>query len=74
MYAADHLGFPFLSPYLDSIGTSFRHGASFAIGGSTIRPQNESMSLNGVPPFSLDVQIGQFDNFKFRTGYFYKQG
>ena len=74
MYAAEHLGLPYLSPYLDSIGTNFRHGANFAIGGSTIRPQNESMSLNGVSPFSLDVQIVQYDNFKVRTSYFYKQG
>ncbi|XVF60192.1 hypothetical protein PTKIN_Ptkin08bG0024700 [Pterospermum kingtungense] len=72
-FIAEHLGLPYLSPYLDSIGTSFRQGANFAIGGATIRPQNESMSLNGVPPFSLDVQITQFDNFKVRTGYFYKQ-
>ena len=74
MYAAEHLGFPYLSPYLDSIGTSFRYGANFAIGGSTIRPQNESMSLNGVSPFSLDFQIIQYDNFKARTSYFYNQG
>ncbi|KAK8619078.1 hypothetical protein V6N13_133045 [Hibiscus sabdariffa] len=73
-FIAEHLGLPYLSPYLDSIGTSFRHGANFAIGGSTIRPQNESMSLNGVSPFSLDVQIVQFDNFKVRTGYFYERG
>ncbi|KAE8718482.1 putative methyltransferase PMT9-like [Hibiscus syriacus] len=71
---AEHLGLPYLSPYLDSIGTSFRHGANFAIGGSTIRPQNESMTLNGVSPFSLDVQLVQFDNFKVRTGYFYEHG
>ncbi|XVF16318.1 hypothetical protein REPUB_Repub10bG0020900 [Reevesia pubescens] len=72
-FIAEHLGLPYLSPYLDSIGTSFRHGANFAIGGATIRPQNESMSLNGIPPFSLDTQIIQFDNFKARTGYFYNQ-
>ncbi|KAE8696170.1 Esterase [Hibiscus syriacus] len=73
-FIAEHLDLPYLSPYLDSIGTSFRHGANFAIGGSTIRPQNESMSSNGVSPFSLDVQIVQFDNFKIRTGYFYERG
>ncbi|XVF60193.1 hypothetical protein PTKIN_Ptkin08bG0024800 [Pterospermum kingtungense] len=72
-FIAEHLGLPYLSPYLDSIGTSFRHGANFAIGGTTIRPQNESISLNGVLPISLDVQVTQFDNFKVRTGYFYKQ-
>ncbi|XWS44103.1 hypothetical protein CRYUN_Cryun15aG0016000 [Craigia yunnanensis] len=72
-FIAKHLGLPYLSPYLDSIGTSFRYGANFAIGGSTIRPQNESMSLNGVSPFSHDIQIVQYDNFKARTSYFYNQ-
>ncbi|XVF57955.1 hypothetical protein PTKIN_Ptkin07bG0023800 [Pterospermum kingtungense] len=72
-FIAEHLGFPYLSPYLDSIGTSYRYGANFAIGGSTIRPQNESMRLNGVSPFSLDIQIVQFDQFKSRTSYFYEQ-
>ncbi|OMO59315.1 Lipase, GDSL [Corchorus capsularis] len=72
-FIAEHLGLPHLSPYLDSVGTSFRHGANFAIGGSTIRNQNESMSLNGVSPFSLDIQMIQFNNFKGRTGYLYNQ-
>ncbi|XVF14014.1 hypothetical protein REPUB_Repub09cG0019800 [Reevesia pubescens] len=70
-FIAEHLGLPYLSPYLDSIGTSFRHGANFAMGGTTIRPQNESMSLNGIPPFSLDMQMIQYNNFKARTSYFY---
>ncbi|XP_022739949.1 GDSL esterase/lipase At5g14450-like [Durio zibethinus] len=72
-FIAEHLGLPYLSAYLDSIGTSFRHGANFAMGGVTIRPQNESMSLNGVPPFSLDIQMVQFNQFKARTSYLYNQ-
>ncbi|KAK6228983.1 GDSL lipase/esterase - like 10 [Theobroma cacao] len=72
-FIAEHLDLPHLSPYLDSIGTSYRHGANFAIGGSTIRPQNESMSLNGVSPFSLDIQFIQYNQFKARTSFLYNQ-
>lgn len=69
---AEKLQLPYLSPYLDSIGTNFRHGANFATGGSTIRRQNESVFLNGVSPFSLDIQIVQFNQFKDRTSKLYK--
>ncbi|KAL3525798.1 hypothetical protein ACH5RR_014170 [Cinchona calisaya] len=41
-FIAEHLGLPLLSPYLDSVGTNFHHGANFATGGATIRRQNES--------------------------------
>lgn len=71
---AEHLGLPYLSGYLDSIRTNFRHGANFATGGATIRPQNEAFSSTGVSPFSLDIQIVQFDQFKARSSYFYNQG
>lgn len=72
-FIAKHLGLPYLSPYLDSIGANFRHGANFATGGSTIRRQNESFFLNGVSPFSLDIQVAQFTQFKSRTGWFFNQ-
>ncbi|OMP06341.1 No apical meristem (NAM) protein [Corchorus capsularis] len=35
---AERLGLPYLSAYLDSTGTNFRHGANFATGGSCIQP------------------------------------
>ncbi|GKV07822.1 hypothetical protein SLEP1_g19536 [Rubroshorea leprosula] len=72
-FIAEHLGLPYLSGYLDSIGTNFRHGANFATGGATIRPQNEAYSSTGVSPFSLDIQVVQFDQFKARSSYFYNQ-
>ncbi|KAF8399794.1 hypothetical protein HHK36_015665 [Tetracentron sinense] len=72
-FIAEHLGLPYLSPYLDSIGTNFRHGANFATAGSTIRRQNETIFQHGVSPFSLDVQIVQFDEFKARTSDLYNQ-
>ncbi|KAF6157501.1 hypothetical protein GIB67_004439 [Kingdonia uniflora] len=66
-FMAEHLGLPYLSPYLDSIWPNFGHGANFATGGSTIRPQNKTLFEAGVSPFSLNVQLWQFDQFKSRT-------
>lgn len=72
--AANHLELPYLSAYLNSIGANFRHGANFATGGSTIRRQNESVFLNGASPFSLDIQVVQFRQFKNRTIDLYREG
>ncbi|KGN59717.1 GDSL esterase/lipase At5g14450 [Cucumis sativus] len=66
-FIAKQLELPYLSAYLNSIGTNFRHGANFATGGSTIRRQNESVFENGISPFSLDIQVVQFRQFKNRT-------
>lgn len=71
-FIAEHLGLPYLSAYLDSLGWSFRHGANFATGGSTIRRQNESFFENGVSPFSLDIQTAHYDQFVARTSYLFK--
>jgi hypothetical protein len=73
-FAAKRLRLPYLSAYLNSIGTNFKHGANFATGGSTIRRLNESFFANGVSPFSLEIQIVQFDQFKTRTSNLYNQG
>ncbi|CAK9169220.1 unnamed protein product [Ilex paraguariensis] len=62
----ENLGLPYLSAYLDSIGTNFRHGANFATGGSSILP-------GGYSPIHLDIQISQFIQFKSRTTALYKQ-
>lgn len=64
--AAEKLKFPYLSAYLDSVGTTFRHGADFATGGSSIRP-------GGYSPFHLGLQVSQFIQFKSRTTYLYNQ-
>ncbi|KAK6138396.1 hypothetical protein DH2020_027870 [Rehmannia glutinosa] len=72
-FIAEHLGLPYLSPYLDSIGTNFRHGANFATAGSTIIRQNESIFENGLSPFSLDIQTVQHYQFKTRTSELYHQ-
>ncbi|XP_049384253.1 GDSL esterase/lipase At5g14450 [Solanum stenotomum] len=64
---------PYLSAYLDSIGSNFRHGANFATGGSTIRRQNETIFQSGISPFSLDVQIVHFHRFQSRPEELYRQ-
>lgn len=71
---AEHVGLPFLSAYLDSIGTSYRYGANFAASSSTITRQNESWFLNGVSPFPLEIQVEHYTQFKERTAYLYNQG
>ncbi|GAV67958.1 Lipase_GDSL domain-containing protein, partial [Cephalotus follicularis] len=65
-FIAENLKLPYLSAYLDSIGSSFRHGANFATGGSSIRP-------GGYSPFHLGVQVNQFLQFKARTTALYNQ-
>lgn len=60
-----------MSPYLDSIGSNYRHGANFATGGATIMRPNESWFENGVSPFNLEIQIAHYTQFKNRTAYFY---
>lgn len=64
-FIAEKVGLPYLSAYLDSLGTSFKHGANFATGGSSIR-------VGGYSPFHLDIQISQFIRFKSRTIDLYK--
>ncbi|XP_061358073.1 GDSL esterase/lipase At5g14450-like [Gastrolobium bilobum] len=71
-FIAKHLGFPYLSAYINSIGTSYRHGANFAAGASTIRRQNKTF-FDGGSPFTLEIQIAQFNQFKARTGKFFTQ-
>ncbi|XXG88741.1 hypothetical protein AAC387_Pa12g0917 [Persea americana] len=71
---AESLGLPYLSPYLDSLGANFRHGANFATGGSTIRPQNTTLFFGGFSPFSLNVQLWQFQQFKARSIDLYQDG
>lgn len=70
------LGLPYVSAYLDSIGTSFRHGANFAAAGSTVQPADAKMLQGGgrQNPLALDIQIRQFEQFKARTADLYKQG
>ncbi|KAM7487249.1 hypothetical protein LguiB_024733 [Lonicera macranthoides] len=73
-FIAKSLGLPYLSPYLDSVGSNFSHGANFATAGSTIRSQNTTISQSGFSPISLDVQFVQYSDFHRRSQIFRKQG
>ncbi|OAY34456.1 alpha-L-fucosidase 3 [Manihot esculenta] len=66
-FIAEKLGLPYLSAFLDSLGSNFRHGANFATAGSTIRPQNTTLRQSGFSPISLDVQWYQFSDFHRRS-------
>lgn len=65
--AAQALGLPFVSPYLQSIGSDFRHGANFATLASTVRLPQTSLFVSGVSPFSLAIQLNQMKQFKARV-------
>nr|XP_010912877.1 GDSL esterase/lipase At3g26430 [Elaeis guineensis] len=73
-FIAESLGLPYISAYLDSMGTNFSHGANFATALSTILPQNITLSQGGYSPFSLDVQLKQFSQFKSRSRMIYNEG
>ncbi|KAL0357857.1 UNVERIFIED_CONTAM: GDSL esterase/lipase [Sesamum calycinum] len=66
-FIAKSLGLPYLSAYLDALGSNFTHGANFATAGSTIRPQNTTLHQSGFSPFSLNVQFYQFNDFQRRS-------
>ncbi|KAK6160283.1 hypothetical protein DH2020_003664 [Rehmannia glutinosa] len=71
---AESLGLPYLSAYLDALGSNFTHGANFATAGSTIRPQNTTLHQSGFSPFSLNVQYYQFNDFHHRSQIIRNQG
>ncbi|GMN33808.1 hypothetical protein TIFTF001_046750 [Ficus carica] len=73
-FMAEKLSLPYLSAYLDSIGTNFRHGANFATGGSTIQPVDTKIFGAGFSPISLQIQLLQFKQFKARTEELFKEG
>ncbi|XP_052203819.1 GDSL esterase/lipase At3g26430-like isoform X2 [Diospyros lotus] len=72
-FMAESLGLPYLSAYLDAVGSNFSHGANFATAGSTIRPQNSTLHQSGFSPISLNVQWYQFNDFHRRSQIFRKQ-
>ena len=71
---AEELGLPYVSGYLDSIGTNFRHGANFATSGSTIQPVDGKVFGAGFSPISLEIQLSQFKQFKARTIEMFNEG
>ncbi|PPD89804.1 hypothetical protein GOBAR_DD13262 [Gossypium barbadense] len=74
LVCSESFGLPYLSAYLDSVGSNFSHGANFATAGSTIRRQNTTIFQSGASPISLDVQLVQFSEFHTRSKIISKQG
>ncbi|KAM7484170.1 hypothetical protein LguiA_000179 [Lonicera macranthoides] len=72
-FIAEKLGLSYLSAYLDSIETNFRHGANFAASGSTIQSADAKMLKGRFNPICLKVQLMQFEQFKERTAELYNQ-
>ena len=63
---AEYIGLPYVSAYLDTINTYYRHGANFATSGSTIRSANSFISLGSTSPFYLQIQTTQYTQLKSR--------
>ncbi|WVZ82409.1 hypothetical protein U9M48_029675 [Paspalum notatum var. saurae] len=61
------MGLPLLSPYLQSIGSDYRHGANFATLASTALLPNTSLFVTGISPFSLGIQLNQMKEFRNRV-------
>ncbi|KAJ4823116.1 hypothetical protein Tsubulata_046603 [Turnera subulata] len=66
-FLAQALGFPFLSPYLQSIGSDYRHGVNYATLASTVLLPRTSLFVTGISPFSLAIQLNQMKEFKAKV-------
>nr|XP_016486166.1 PREDICTED: GDSL esterase/lipase At4g01130-like [Nicotiana tabacum] len=66
-FFAQALGLPFVSPYLQSIGSDYRHGVNFATISSTVLLPQSSLFVSGVSPFSLEIQLRQMKEFKVKV-------
>ncbi|KAF9600069.1 hypothetical protein IFM89_002542, partial [Coptis chinensis] len=66
-FLAQALGLPFLSPYLQSIGSNYKNGANYATSASTVLLPNTSLFVTGISPFSLAIQLNQMKAFKARV-------
>ncbi|OMO64375.1 Lipase, GDSL [Corchorus capsularis] len=73
-FLAQALGLPFISPYLQSIGSDFRHGANYATSASTVLLPNTSLFVSGTSPFSLGIQLNQMREFKAKVNEYYHSG
>ncbi|PHU09535.1 GDSL esterase/lipase [Capsicum chinense] len=66
-FLAQAFNLPFLSPYLKSIGSDYKHGVNFATLASTVRLPQTSLFVTGVSPFSLEIQLRQMQEFKAKV-------
>ncbi|KAK7381397.1 hypothetical protein VNO78_34056 [Psophocarpus tetragonolobus] len=65
-FLTEELKLPYLSAYLNSVGSNYSHGANFAVGGSSICP-------GGYNQFHLGLQVAQFLHFKSHTNILFNQ-
>ncbi|KAH9625360.1 hypothetical protein KSS87_015189, partial [Heliosperma pusillum] len=72
-FLAEKLGLPYLSAYLDAMAPEFKHGANFAVSGSTIKPVDGELYAHAANPLSLNIQLLQFRQFKQRVDELYKK-
>ncbi|CAJ1971882.1 unnamed protein product [Sphenostylis stenocarpa] len=72
-FLANSFGHNYLSPYLDSMGSNFSHGANFASAGATIRLQ-QGFGQSRFSPFNFGYQYSQFERFKPTTQFIRDQG
>ncbi|CAA2998092.1 GDSL esterase lipase At4g01130-like [Olea europaea subsp. europaea] len=73
-FLAQGLGQPFVSPYLQSIGSDYTNGANFATLASTVLLPNTSLFVTGVSPFSLAIQLNQMKQFKVKVDELHSSG
>ncbi|KAI3693980.1 hypothetical protein L1987_76937 [Smallanthus sonchifolius] len=73
-FIAERIGIPFLSPYLKSIGSDYRHGANFATLASTVLLPQTSLFVSGLSPFALPIQLNQMRHFKAQVENLYSEG
>ncbi|CAJ2674462.1 esterase-like [Trifolium pratense] len=73
-FIAQSFGLPYLSPYLNSLGSNFTHGANFAIAGSTIINSDNILPERRFSPFSFIIQYKQFRDFIPNTKFIRDQG
>ncbi|GAU29975.1 hypothetical protein TSUD_360900, partial [Trifolium subterraneum] len=72
-FLAEALGLPYLSPYLQSIGSDYTHGANFATSASTVLLPKTSFFVSGLSPFALQIQLKQLEQFKAKVHGFHKR-
>eukprot|EP00253_Pinus_taeda_P030857 PITA_30857 len=65
-FLCEAMNMTLLSPYLESVGSDFRHGSNFAIAGATVNAT--------ATPFPLPVQVNQFNRFRARVVDIFSQG
>ncbi|XP_059631811.1 esterase-like [Cornus florida] len=73
-FIATSFGLPFLSAYLNSLGTNFTNGANFATSASTTTPPRSIIPVGEFSPFYLDAQYWQFTQFIYRSQIIKKTG